>query len=265
MPIVLMIDFLRSIPTVVLMPLLVLLGTLPPVFILFLVRRRCGIESFKVNHDATGAIFNVIGVLYTVLLAFVMVTAWERYTRLTEYCETEGNKVADLHRDSYMLPGAVQYRVREALIGYARAVEQKEWECMNRGEDCPEADAAIDNLWQVYYSVKPRTDTEKIWYAEAVDKLNDLADYRRLRLVSSKTHINWVMWILLCVGGVMTLGYMNFFGMESFRIHLTMTVSMAAMLILILFIIYSLDNPFWGDPHIAPEAILDFLRAHPTP
>jgi hypothetical protein len=83
--------------------------------------------------------------------------------------------------------------------------------------------------------------------------------------VSSKTRINWVMWILLSVGGVMTLGYMNFFGMESFRVHLIMTVSMAAMLILILFIIYSLDNPFWGDPHISPETFLRFLAAHPMP
>ena len=260
-----MTEFLQSVPTAVLLPFLVLFGTLPPVLVLAWVRRRYGIKIFKANHDVTGVTFNVIGVLYTVLLAFVMITVWERYSRTGEYCETEGNQLADLHRDSYMLPDADQQKVREAIIQYARAVEQKEWKCMIYRKDCPEAVAAMNNLWQAYYSVKPKTDSEKIWYREDVEKLNDLADYRRLRILASKTRIHWVIWTLLLVGGVMTMGYMNFFGMESFRVHLVMTISLAVMLILILFIIYSLDNPFWGDPHISPEPFVRFLQAHPTP
>lgn len=260
-----MTDILQSIPTGLLIVLLLTAGSVPPVLILAWVRRRFGIEVFKANHDVTGAMFNVIGVLYTVLLAFIMVTVWERYNRLEECCETEGNKVADLYRDSYMLPQKAQPAVRTALVRYAHAVAEKEWASMISREECPEAEAAMIGLWQAYYSVKPGTEIERIWYGEAVDKLNDLADARRLRLVSSKTRINWVMWTLICVGGVMTLGYLNLFGMESFRVHVLMTVSMTAMLILILFILYSLDNPFWGDPCIAPEALADFLRSIPAP
>jgi hypothetical protein len=260
-----MTELLRSIPTALLMPLLVLVGTVPAVLVLFLVRRRCGVEFFKVNHDATGAIFNVIGVLYTVLLAFVMVTVWERYSRTEEFCEAEANHLADMHRASYMLPEADQPKVREAIIQYAHVVEQKEWESMIHRRNCPEAVAAMDNLWKVYYSVKPKTGRESLWYQESVDELNEMADDRRLRIMASKTRVNWVMWTLLFVGGVMTLGYMNFFGMESFRVHVFMTVSLGAMLILILFVIYSLDNPFWGDPHISAEPFLRFLQEHPEP
>ena len=260
-----MIDFLRSIPTVVLLPSLVVLGTIPFVLILLWVRRHSPQEKLRAHHDVTGATFNVIGVLYTVLLAFVMVTAWERYRSIQEICETEGNGIASLHRDSYVLPEKYQVPVRQALIDYARAVVDKEWDSIVDGRAHPDAVGAMNHIWAVYYTVNPETESQKIWYSEAVGKLNDMAAARRLRILSSQIKISWVMWTLLLVGGVLTLGYMNLFGLESFRVHLMMTVSLAVMLILILFIIYSLDNPFWGDPHIAPEAFQHFLEAHPTP
>jgi hypothetical protein len=260
-----MIDLLRSIPTVVLLPLLVVAGTIPWVLILLWVRRHSRQEKLRLHHDVTGATFNVIGVLYTVLLAFMMVTVWERYKTTEEICEAEANGISNLHRDSYVLPEEYQVPVRQALIDYARTVADKEWESMIDRQAHPDAVMAMDHVWQVYYSVKPKTESQKIWYTESVGKLNDTAGERRLRILSCRTRISWVMWTLLLVGGVLTLGYLNLFGLESFRVHMIMTVSLAIMLILILFIIYSLDNPFWGDPHIAPEAFQRFLEAHPTP
>ncbi|MEI8064489.1 MAG: hypothetical protein WCH84_10560, partial [Verrucomicrobiota bacterium] len=88
---------------------------------------------------------------------------------------------------------------------------------------------------------------------------------RRLRILQCRAHVSWVMWVLLIMGGVITVGFMNFFGVQSFRSHLIMTVSLTSMLILILFIIYALDHPFWGDLRIAPQAFSGFLELHPVP
>jgi hypothetical protein len=260
-----MIDILRSIPTALLLPLLVILGVLPFVAALVYVRRTHNRKALQTHHDVTSASFNVIGVLYTVILAFVMVTDWERYKQTEEYCEAEGNALANLYRDSNMLPPESRVQIREALIAYARTVVDQEWERMIHRKESPEAVKAMNRLWQAYYSVKPKLESEQVWYSESVDKLNNLADNRRMRIMACKARISWVMWFLLIVGGVLTLGYMNLFGIESFQAHLVMTISLAAMLILILFIIYSLDNPFWGDPCISPEAFQKFLDAHPAP
>ena len=259
-----MMDVLRSIPTGVLLPALVALGIIPFALILFC-SRRCGQrEKWRLHHDVTGATFNVIGVLYTVILAFVMVTVWERYRVTEELCEAEANDMADLYRDSYLLPEKDQAQVRQALINYARVVVEKEWESLMDRQAHPDAEKAMNHLWQVYYSVKPQTENQKMWYGETIEKLNDMADERRLRILRCRVRIDWVIWTLLIVGGILTLGYMTLFSLESFRMHMIMTVSLVVMLILILFVIYSLDNPFWGDPHIAPVAFQGFLDAHPT-
>jgi hypothetical protein len=58
---------------------------------------------------------------------------------------------------------------------------------------------------------------------------------------------------------------MHAFGVERFRSHLLMTASVAVLILLVLYLIYSLDNPFGGEPHLMPKAFLRFLAAHPTP
>jgi high-affinity Fe2+/Pb2+ permease len=77
--------------------------------------------------------------------------------------------------------------------------------------------------------------------------------------------VSGVMWVLLLLGGVATCGFMRAFGVERFRAHLLMTTAVAVLILLILYIIYALDNPFEGQPRLTPEAFLRFLKAHPTP
>ena len=52
------------------------------------------------------------------------------------------------------------------------------------------------------------------------------------------------MWVLLLLGGVAICGLMHAFGVERHRAHLLMTATVAVLILLILHMIYALDNPF---------------------
>ena len=260
-----MTGLLNQIPTVGVLVLLMIVGNLPPVLALWLVRRRYTVEILKDNHDVAGYTLNVIGVLYAVLVAFVLLAAWEQFRRTEEICETEGAVVRNLRRDSYMLPASAQTPIRRALLNYATAVTEQEWPNLVIHRDHPAAVEAMHQIWDAYYAVQATNDMEKVWLSESVGKLNDLAAQRRLRILQCRSHISWIMWVLLIMGGVITVGFMNFFGVQSFRSHMVMTVSLTSMLILILFIIYALDHPFWGDLRIAPTALHELLERHPVP
>jgi len=254
-----------QIPTTGLLVLLMIAGNLPPMLALWLVRRRYQAELLKGHHDVAGYTFNAISVLYAVLVAFILLAAWQQFQHTQDICEAEGAVLRNLHRDSYMLPAAAQVPIRQALINYAKAVTAQEWPSMLLHREHPEARAAINQVWQAYYAVQPKTDMEKIWYEESIARLNELATQRRLRILQCRTHISWLMWVLLIMGGVISVGFMNFFGVQNFRAHLIMTTALTSMLILILFIIYALDHPFWGDLQILPQAFNVFLERHPTP
>ena len=260
-----MTECLPSLSPLSLLLFFLLAGLAPVTVVLLLVRRFRSIERLRRDHDVVGATFTVIGGLYAVLLAFLVMTVSTQYSSTLAGCEQEGNALSNLHRDSYGLPATNQIPVRQALIGYARAVVADEWPMLKYRCDSPKATAAMNRIWEQYHRSEAGTEREKIWLQESITRLNELANLRRLRILASQDVVSGVMWVLLLAGGVITIGFMNFFGVERLRAHLLLTVLLTGLIILILFIIYSYDNPFWGEPHINPTAFLRFLARHPTP
>ena len=232
---------------------------------LVIVRRFRSVERLRREHDVVAAAFTVIGAMYGVLLAFMVTTVWTQYSHTLEICETEGSCLANLHRDSYCLSLTNQVPVRQALIDYARVVVDDEWPSLARQEDSPKATAAMNRIWQEYFTVRPATEQEKIWLQESATRLNELAHQRRLRILAAQDSMSWLLWVLLVSGGVIVVCFVNFFGVERFRSHVFLMLSLACLIVMILHIINEFDNPFDGEPHIAPVSFQRFIQRHPTP
>ena len=56
------------------------------------------------TNEASGHIFQLAGVLYAVLVAFVVVVVWEQFGNAESAAGAEANAIADLLRDSASLP-----------------------------------------------------------------------------------------------------------------------------------------------------------------
>jgi hypothetical protein len=232
---------------------------------LLIVRRRRQAADLRREHDVLGFTFNVVGVIYGVMLGFVLAAIWGEYTHTDEIATREGVSLRNLHRNSYALPATNQVAIRAALIAHAHAVIEDEWKALRYRQESRLAQETMERVWQRYYAVNPETEAQKVWLAESIRTLNEMALLRRVRILAAEQTVSAVMWVLLLFGGVATCGFMHAFGVERFRAHLLMTATVAVLILLILYMIYALDNPFGGEPHLTPEAFIRFLKAHPTP
>jgi hypothetical protein len=111
----------------------------------------------------------------------------------------------------------------------------------------------LRNLWTLYTSYEPKTDKEKIFFAESVRKLNDLREMRRLRIIDSRTGVHPVLWFVLVVGAIMTVGFSFFLGSDNLISHALMTSIFGVIIALILLTILSFEFPFTGDVRVDPE------------
>ncbi len=59
-----------------------------------------------------------------------------------------------------------------------------------------------------------------------------------------------VLWVVLVVGGMVTVGFSYLFGLERTEPHALMVAALAAVIALILFTIGVLDHPFSGGARI---------------
>jgi len=243
-----------AISTVV-MGVIIVAGTLAlAVAVSVVARRRLPREPIEASQDAVSVMFSAVGVLYTVLLAFLVVLVWEQFNGAQERTEQEATRISNLMRDSAAFPPQVRDDLQCRLITYTRSVINEEWETMAKGKSSPVTAAKYEQIWNGFYGYRPQTDHEQTFYGESISKLNELGQERRLRLISSAASIPSVMWILLVVGAVVTIAYLYLFAIPAPLLQHVMIGSVAGLLGFILFMILALDHPFSGDVKVKASA-----------
>jgi len=252
---------LINIPTWVIAVIMLSIAVGTAVGGVLIVRNLVDIKKFKQHHDIAGPIFSTIGVIYAVMLAFVLVIVWQDFDRAQNDTVKEANYFAQIYRDATGLPEPFRSQFLEANGNYLKAVIKYEWPQMQRGERSLESQAAADRVWEVTASFDPKTDKEKIFFSEMLTKMNDAVEMRRQRIQDAGSGLHPALWFVLLFGGIITVVFTFFFGSENLYAQLTMTTMLAVLIVLILFTILLMDFPFSGDLSI-PATPLQLVVDH---
>src|SRR5581483_1736615 len=96
--------FLTFAPSVVTVILLVLIVVAAAIGGLALVRHLVPSKTLERFHEVAGFIIAVVGVLYAVLLAMVVIAVWERYEGAESGTFVEADQIIGLYHDAGLLP-----------------------------------------------------------------------------------------------------------------------------------------------------------------
>ena len=221
---------------------------------LILVQRWVSIEQRKRHNDVAGFIYAVLGIAYAVLLGLVVVAAWEQFQTARNTAEREADELAEIFWLGHRLPPAEGHRLQELSRSYARVVVDEEWPMLARGESSPRAWDLIDEIRLTVQDLNPDTDAEQVLYDQGLERVHDLADARRDRLVEAREGIPNILWVVLVVGAIVTVGFTYLFGLDDTTTHTLMVALLALVIGLVLFTIGSLEYPFSGDARLGPDA-----------
>lgn len=244
---------LLYVPIVPLGIIMVFLAVALSIIGLLIVWRFLPRHMLKAHNDLTAAIFEAIAMAYTVLLAFVVVISWQNFDKAEAHTETEANCLVDLYRSSAALGQPFESDARSLIKEYIDVVINEEWASLARGEENVKARTTLRNIWGLYTNYEPRTEKEKIFFAESVRKLDDLREMRRLRIIDSRTGVHSVLWFVLLAGAITTITFTFFFGSDKFINHAIMASILSMIIALILLTILSFSFPFTGSVRIEPK------------
>jgi hypothetical protein len=208
----------------------------------------------KRHNDVAGFIYAVVGIAYAVLLGLMVVAVWEQYQMARSTAEREASELAELFWLGHRLPPAEGHRLQELARSYAQVVVDEEWPLMARGESSPRAWALIDEIRLTVQNLNPDTAAEQVLYEQGLERVYDLADARRERLVDSREGIPGILWVVLVAGAIITVGFTYLFGLDDTTTHTLMVAALALIIGLVIFTIGSLEYPFGGDVHLGPDA-----------
>lgn len=261
------IDFL-SLPTFVMCFIVIIVTSGISILALVFIRKKISYEVFKQNHEVGGFLFNALGLIYAVLIAFVVIATWEEYNYAHEICDKEANMLQDVFLNSDGLPEQYRTPIKEKVLEYLRGVINEDWPLLSIGEANPSSKAKLLELWNIFVNMESITSMkQQVIYNESLEKINEITDYRRLRILSSQSHIPAVIWTVLIIGALTSVGFSLFFGSKDLVVQATMTALFAMTNGIILLLILTLDHPFTGDIQITPEPfeyILNHLEHYVT-
>lgn len=235
---------------------LVLLTVVVSLLGLALVRRKVAVTQLESLTEVAGFIYAVIGVIYAVILAFVVIAAWEEFRDAEAEATQEASAVLNLARLANGWPAGDRARVEAVLVAYARQVVEVEWPAMARGDFAPATDTvAVNRLWQALNEADETARGESASYEAAWLQLEQLSEARRNRLLLGQEGLPMPMTLVLIIGAVITVGFTYLFAVNEGRLHALMTASLALLVALLLVLQYQMGMPFQGGFAIEPTAM----------
>ncbi len=257
-------EFLLNLPVPISFLIVSAITTFVALAGLHFVRKKYSTEVLRENHEVAAIIFNAFGLFYGVMVAFVVFVTWSGYDEATKNLQMEANEADDLFHITRAFPEPAGTTIRKGLMDYVRSVDNDELKRMSQGEISLHSNRAMTRLITVFYQMDEKSIPNRELYAESLTRLNNLAQHRRLRIFAGNDTVPPVIWLVILVGGVITVSYTYLFGMKNIKTQYMLTATLTITITLILFLIYVLDHPFTGTSKVSVEPLKEVMEIMQT-
>jgi hypothetical protein len=253
--------WLPSVPALLTLLLFVLIPAALAAGAHALFRRIVPHERLIAHHDVAGFLVAIVGVLYAVVLGFVVVTCWSAFDGAQQNSDLEAGNVGDAFGFAQLLPEPRRSDIRKLLAAYAIEVRDREWETMLRGQQDPRARALLIGAAEALgeTGAKPSTNIDEALNRETTRQavaasIRDVADNRRVRLIQAGKGLAPTLGVALVIGGLMVMTFVFLFGVEDLALQLVMTAIVAGCIGLLFGVAVEFSKPYSGALRVSPDA-----------
>src|SRR4051794_6063336 len=221
------------------------------VVVLLVVRRAIRDEATLHELDRrVSTVFAFVGTAFAVLLAFVVLEAFNNYDQAREAADTEAVTVVQISRTADGFAPAQRNVFEGLLLCYARAVVHHDWPAMKEGR----ASSAEVDLWslrirQAMLRIDTDTDLRYISMFQMMEEQDKRTEARETREAQTARNVPAPMWFVLVLGALLTIAGAIMFVARRGRgaiVQGALVAAVAALATASLLLVVFLDNPYEG-------------------
>jgi NADH:ubiquinone oxidoreductase subunit 6 (subunit J) len=223
--------------------ILIVLGAAGVAFTAVVLVRRVAVLS---NPTRGTPMAIVVGTSFAVLLAFLILAAFQTYTGARSGAASEANAVLDMSRTAALFRSSERDLLRSDLTCYGRAVVNYEWPAMRQGASSPLVDYWIGAYRSEFTRLPVRSPREQVAFQDLLTQAATRTVGRQQRLSEDTPAVPTPLWAALifvgCVAVSLQLGMAD--PGERLRIQGPQVAAVAAVVTTGLLIINFLDHPY---------------------
>lgn len=222
----------------------------------WLFQRNWGKKMQISGNEFAGILFGAISLLYSLIIAFVIVAVWEDYEELNHTIEQESDKLNNIIAHSAELPDSLKIPLNNSLIHYCTQVLH-DWSVT--GTDNYHPASALPKFRLSLLRAHPVGQFQENLYEILDDDLSDVSDLRRERLGHVRSHVPTLVWLILLAGTVLIIGFSFFIHTESVTLKRFGISCLSALVGMCIFLVYALDHPFTSSMQVSNEPYKNIL------
>jgi hypothetical protein len=217
------------------------------VALLWAARRSPLNERFASEVGEHDKAFEFLGTAFAVLLAFVVLEAYQSYNDAKTGAEVEAQAVLQLSRTAEAFAPEEHGRLEGILVCYGRAVIHHGWPAMDEEEE----GSPVVNDWGTRFreevlGLEIHSYIQKDSFRQLLEEQDSRIEGRRSRLAEAVRIVPLPLWLVLLLGAALTIGWVVLSAGRrgSFIVQAAVVVSVAAMVTSALLLVWFLDHPF---------------------
>ena len=222
-------------------------------------------QNIDIDLGSWSVFYTTYGILYAIIIGFILVGALGRYEQLKLAVDSEINVIQNIRdfliyfSDSTSMQRAeakdsrserinVLLNIRQALYTYVKSVYEKEWLEMSDKTEMTDPDSTqeLKNIIVSVSKLESQDENDSIALTSIINSLSDLTNHRTKRIYLSNEEIPPPIMKLLIFMSIFLVSGFLILGVQNMWVHLIMIISFSTTIQLIINLLTDLNNPFSG-------------------
>lgn len=197
------------------------------------------------NNELGTTMFELLTVLYAIVLAFVLITAWENKHEAGQVTYREANELVDVYWSAASLDPEQREEVRAAVRAYTDQVIAEEWPAMRDQEEVSsEGLMLLDAMRAPVAGAQTDDEVAQARLDATAGGVLAVTEYRTERLFQAQRGLSAAMWTVLVPGAILVFALMLTLGTPTRKYQFVLVGLISGMVALMLFATYQLEYPF---------------------
>jgi hypothetical protein len=220
------------------------------------------LPNFLFGEDAqyAGYIYNAMGVVFSIMFAFITVLVWQSYNDVDDAITKEANNLNSIYRLFSAFPPELERNGKDALKGYTKTVIEEEWPLLRKDQFSMEAYKQFLILENMIIRIQPQNLGQANAHRQILQLMTDAAELRRSRIYNAKFALAPPAWIGLISSSMIFLVFSCLFKMQSKQTHLILILFLGLTIVGVLYFLVLFIHPFLGPMAIGPDAFANLLK-----
>jgi len=243
----------------------IIISLIAVVLITFTIRHYMFYQNIDIDLASWGVYYATYGILYAIIIGFILIGALGRYEQLKLAVDNEINVIQNIRdfliyfsdESSINVAEAKNsrgdqiielYNIRQCLYKYVKSVYEKEWLEMSDKKESTDPDSTQE-LKDIIVSVsklESHDENDSIAMTSIINCVSDLTNHRTKRIYLSNEEIPPPIMKLLIFMSILLVAGFFILGVQNTWVHLIMIISFSATIQLIISLLIDLNTPFSG-------------------